>query len=337
MTPSPTPLKFLHPGWFSLVMGLSGLSLAWHAAGPLLGEMASGVALVMAAMAVAVFLVLAGASLIRWQRHAKALAEDLKHPVRHAFIAAIPVSLLLLATLGHALGLWPGMVRAVWWTGSLLQWWTTLWVLGRWLSVLPGQAPAAGALWPGITPLLFIPTVGNVVVPLAGVGLGHELWSAAQFGVGLLFWPVVLTLTLMRRIAHSPLPDRLLPSWAITLAPPAVVGLSLMAFGAPALWVMATWGAALFTLLWVGTQGKRMIGQPFGIPFWALSFPMAAFTSLTLKLGTATGAHGFILAGTVLLAVTSLVVFALALATVRGLREGTLLAPEPVAQIVPAH
>ena len=41
------------------------------------------------------------------------------------------------------------------------------------------------------------------------------------------------------------------------------------------------------------------------------------------------------IAGTLLLALTSLVVFGLCLATVRGLRNGSLLAPEPVAQIVP--
>ncbi|TDM08170.1 MAG: hypothetical protein C4K60_01320 [Ideonella sp. MAG2] len=30
MTAANAPLKFLHPGWFTLVMGLGGLSLAWH-------------------------------------------------------------------------------------------------------------------------------------------------------------------------------------------------------------------------------------------------------------------------------------------------------------------
>ena len=41
------------------------------------------------------------------------------------------------------------------------------------------------------------------------------------------------------------------------------------------------------------------------------------------------------MAGVLLLAITSLVVVGLALATLRGLRDGTLLAPEPVAQITP--
>ena len=37
MTHSPTPLKFLFPGWYAIVMGLSGLALAWHRAEPLMG------------------------------------------------------------------------------------------------------------------------------------------------------------------------------------------------------------------------------------------------------------------------------------------------------------
>lgn len=336
--PSPTPLKFLQPGWFSLVMGLSGLALAWQAATPLLGEMASGVALVTGGLAALVFVALTVASLRRWQRHAQALEADLRHPVRHAFVATIPVSLLLLATLAHTLGLAGWGVVALWWAGSLLQWWATLWVLGRWLSAMPAASPPLGeGLWPSVTPVLFIPVVGNVVAPLAGVGLGHEIWSAAQFGVGLLFWPVVLTLTLARRIAHGPLPERLMPTWAITLAPPAVVGLGLLTFGASTLWAVAAWGMALFSLLWVGAQGKRLVGQPFGLAFWALSFPLASFTTLTLKLASTTGESGFQTTGMVLLAITSLVLLGLMLATVRGLRDGTLLAPEPAAPIVPAR
>jgi len=332
--PTSTPLKHLHPGWFSLVMGLTGLALAWLAASPLLGQMAQGVALVLGLLAVSVFALLATASLLRWQRYPDALADDLKHPVRHGFVATVPVSLLLLATLAHALGFGGPVIHGLWWLGSLLQWWATLWVLGRWLSPLPG---AAGALWPSITPVLFIPVVGNVVAPQAGIGLGYPVWAAAQFGVGLLFWPLMLVLVLMRRISHSALPDRLLPTWAITLAPPAVVGLCLLAFEAPMTVVVAVWGMGLFTLLWVSTQGQRVASQPFSIAFWALSFPLAAFTALTLQLGVATGSRGLQSAGLVMLAITSLVVLALGLATVRGLRQGTLLAPEPVATIVPAQ
>ena len=104
MTPQSHPLKFLMPGWFSLVMGLSGLTLAWQRASGLLGPWATGVALVLGAVSALVFGVLLLASLLRWQRHPEALADDLRHPVRHAVVAALPVGALLLVAVAVALG-----------------------------------------------------------------------------------------------------------------------------------------------------------------------------------------------------------------------------------------
>jgi len=334
------------PGWFSLVMGLCGLSLAWHRATPLLGEMAEGLALVAGLVALGVFVVLLVASWLRLSRYPAALADDLKHPVRHAFVAAFPVSLLLLATVGVALGgvgnelaiLW----RVLWWAGSLSQLWATLWVLGRWLTPsAPGSTAGNTGLWPSVTPVLLIPVVGNVLAPLAGVPLGHGGWAAAQFGIGAFFWPVALALILARRIAHSPVPERVLPAWMITVAPPAVIGLVLAQLAergqAPLAAAQALWGIALFFLLWVLPVLKRAVTQPFGIPFWALSFPLAAFTTLTLRLLELQGGPGGLMqtAAVLLLAATSMVVLWLGFATVRGLRDGSLLAPEPVASITP--
>jgi tellurite resistance protein len=342
-----TPLQYLVPGWFSLVMGLCGLSLAWQRASPALGASAAAIALVLGLLAAAVFVLLLGASVLRWVRYPQALADDLQHPVRHAFVAALPVSLLLLAAVGvafdgpHGTGalLW----RVVWWLGSLLQIGVSLWVLGRWLAPgahpQPGQGPGSAGLWPGITPVLLIAVVGNVVAPLAGVPLGIEGWSLAQLAIGVFLWPVVFTLILVRRIAHSPLPERMMPSWFITLAPPSVIGLSMVQLQAPLALVQGLWGIALFIALLLLPVARRVAAQPFGLPCWALSFPLAAFTSLTLRLAELQAEspfHGLLQnAGLLLLATTSLVVLWLAFATVRGLRQGTLLSPE-VASTLPA-
>lgn len=338
---SPTPLKFLMPGYFAMVMGLSGLTLAWHRAQGLLGEMATGIALVLGLLSALVFLVLLVASWLRWQRYPAALAEDLRHPVRHAFVAALPVSVLLLATVGVALGgsggplgpVWNGL----WWLGSLGQLWATLWVLGRWLAPAAAAQPGAAGgpqLWPSVTPVLLIPVVGNVVVPLAGLPLGHSTWSALQFGIGAFLWPVVLALILARRLAHSPLPERVLPAWFITIAPPAVIGVVALQMEAPLPLAQALWGVSLFFLLWVLPLVRRIATQAFAVPFWAFSFPLAAFTVLTLRLAE-TGA-AFQTAGVLMLAISSIVILWLCFATVRGLRDGSLLAPEPVANIIPA-
>jgi tellurite resistance protein len=330
----PTPLKFLMPGWFALVMGYSGWSLAWHRASPFFGEAAETVSAVIGVLAALCLVVLLVASVMRAWRYPEALLEDLKHPVRHAFVAAAPVGAMLVATVGVSqMGSAP-IWEALWWVGSVAQLVATWWVLGRWLA--PVAAPAPGtppaSLWPTVTPVLFIPVVGNVVAPLAGVGLGHEVWSVMQMAIGVFFWPVVMALLVARRVGHSPLPDRILPSWFISLAPPSVIGLSLMQFEAPLLWVQAVWGVAAFVLLWLVPLFPRILAQPFAVPFWALSFPIAAFTSLTLRLAQAMAgqAGGAVMQGVavLLLAVTSVLLVWLSLSTVRGLRNGSMLAPE---------
>jgi len=338
MNASHPKLVAFGPPWFALVMGLSGLALAWHRAVPLMGEAAGAVAWAVAALDAAVALALAAAFLLRLRRHPEAWAEDRRHPVRHPFVAALPVSLMLLATVAVALWGPTAPARVAWWLGSVAQLGVTVWVLSRWWRGGPAADKAAGLQWPGITPVLFIPVVGNVLAPLAGVPLGFDAWAAAQFGVGLLFWPVVLVLLGVRVAVQGLWPERLRPSVFIVIAPPAVVGLGLLQFGAPPLLAWACWGAALFALLWAGTQLQAIAALPFALPHWAMSFPLAAFAALSLRL--ATPGTAFALLALALLALASLVIALLLLATLRGLRDGSLTAPETVASIQavqPAH
>lgn len=325
MPTAPDALKHLAPNWFAIVMGLAGLSLAWGRAAPLMGEMAGAGALVLAAAAALVFLALLVFSGLRWQHHAAALAADLNHPVRHAFAAALPISLLLLATAAVSLVGAEGWVVALWWVGSLAQFGVTLWVAGRWLSA--DKARALG--WPAITPTLLLPVVGNVLAPLAGVAVGAPAWSAAQFGVGVLLWPLVLGLLVARIAAHGLWAERLLPLTFITVAPPAVVGSSVLALGGSTLLAWMCWGVALFFLLWSGHLVRRMLAQPFSIAFWSLGFPLAAFATLTLRL--AMQYPGAQMLGVAALALSSVITVLLGIATWNGLREGALLQAEPVA------
>ena len=327
MSHAPQPLKYLFPGWYAIVMGLCGLSLAWHRAVPAMGEGAGAASLVLGGVAAAVFVALGVATLLRARRHPEAWAEDRRHPVRHTFIAALPISAILLATVAVAHGQRDPLVDVLWAVGAVAQLGVTLWVLGRWWK---GNG-AGGLVWASVTPALFIPIVGNVLVPLAGVPLGHAEWSAAQFGVGLLFWPVVLILIGVRIVTQGLWPDRLRPASFIFVAPPAVVGLAALQFGAPPLLAWALWGMALFCLAWAALQTRAIAAMPFGLPHWGLSFPLAAMAALTLRLGEGGGIVAVL--GTLLLALASLVGAALGMATVKGLRDGSLLGPEPVASI----
>lgn len=329
MAHHPTPLKHLVPGWFSLVMGLAGLAAAWHQAAPLMGEMAGAVAMLVGGLSALVLALLTLASVARLWRHAQAWQEDLRHPMRHVMVAALPIAAMQVAGVGVALaGPHPG-IAALWWIGSLGQFALTVWVMGRWWR----GNQAGGLSWAVVTPALFIPIVGNVLAPLGGVPLGHVEWSAAQFGVGLLLWPVVQTMILVRLAVQGSWPARAQPGIFIFIAPPAVVGLAAIHFDTPPLLIWMCWGMALFSFLWVATQARMILALPFGLPHWGMSFPLTALAALTLRL--ATPGSGLAVLGPAFLALASLVILGLLAATLRGLRDGSLLAPEPVAPILP--
>jgi len=73
------------------------------------------------------------------------------------------------------------------------------------------------------------------------------------------------------------------------------------------------------------TQISAIREQPFGMAHWGMSFPLAAFTSLTLRMTHAPGGAWLQLPATLLLAITSLLILGLTLSTWRGLRHGHLL------------
>ncbi len=319
MHPSPSPLKYLGPQWFAVVMGWGGLGLAWWRSSVVFPEELSRVlSAVAGAVAFAVYLLLIALNTVRLVRHRDALREDLAHPVRHAFAGAFPVSTILLCAL---LALMPGAsgwAKGLFVIALVIQAWVTVWVVSGWIR--------RGLSWPRVTPVVMIPIVGNVLVPLAGVPLGFETVSLGYLAVGLLMWPVVLALLLVRS-ASVPLPEPLLPSWFILIAPPAITGPALLAFGAPGWMIPVSFGVALFFFLCSLTLVPRLGRLKFGMPFWALSFPCAALSALTSFAATRSPAL-IPVAQILMLLVTGLILW-LSVQTIRGLAAGRLLVAEP--------
>lgn len=80
-----------------------------------------------------------------------------------------------------------------------------------------------------VTPAWFIPVVGMVAAPLAGVTFGPIEVSWFFFSAGLVFWAALLPMVLTRLFIHDqPVPGQLLPTLAVLIAPPAVAFLSYL-------------------------------------------------------------------------------------------------------------
>jgi tellurite resistance protein len=326
-TPAATQAPRLAPSlehlgliWFVPVMGLSGLSLAWGQAEGLFGSSGLLAAHLIGALAALLFAVLLLLSLWRLGRWPRSLHLEWMHPVRHVFLATVPVSLILLATVGTTLTGVASHWDALWQVGAVAQGLLTLAVLWRWQRM-------RAARWPGVTPGLLIPVVGNVLVPLAGLRLGHPDWSLLQAGMGILLWPVVLVMLVLRVRRIGVWPDRLRPSVFILVAPPSVIGLDLMLWQVGPGPVVLCWVLGLGFLAWAMAQLPRCFDQPFGMPMWSMSFPLAAFASFTLRLGHAGWLPAWV--GLIALALASVKIAALLRWTWWGLRSGDLLQPDP--------
>lgn len=328
-TTTSTPLKHLHPGWFLPVLALGALALAWLGAAPVLGDMAGAGALVLTVLATAVATALAFVSLVRWQRDPQALSDDLNHPARHAWVAAVPTALVLLAALGTVL-LGPGAVLGwVWWTGAAWNVGVAVWVFARWLRP---RAPGT-SLWASVTPVPLLTVSGLGVAALGGSSLGYEAFAQAQLGLSMWLWVLTMGMLAARLAVSGVWPERMLPTVFLGAAPPAVVGLVLLQWGASTVWVWMAWGLAAFCVLWAAAVLRRLQSQPVGLTFWAPAYALALFAALNLRLAPLAGGGVFQTFALLSLAVVSLLVVVLMMATFKGLRDGSLLAPEPVAAL----
>jgi tellurite resistance protein len=101
------------------------------------------------------------------------------------------------------------------------------------------------------------------------------------------------------------------------MAPPGVAFLGWLQLNGDELDAMARilHGLTMVFLGLVLTQAPGLLKLPFSISWWALSFPVAALTTSTLKFAELSGSTGFLIAGGIFLAVLCVIVAFLVLRT----------------------
>src|SRR5699024_9460562 len=126
-------------------------------------------------------------------------------------------------------------------------------------------------------PAWFIPIVGNLVVPLAGTAHVISDINWLFFSIGVFFSIIYMTIFFIKVFFHSLIPDKLLSTYFILMAPPAVGFISYMRLtGSGDAFALILFGIAFFIGLLLLFQIKRFISIPFFISWWAFLFPSAA-------------------------------------------------------------
>lgn len=305
---------------FAVVMGVTGLGIAWRKAAATLG--APGVVgEAILGLAATLFIAIACLYGIKMLRHPGEVRKEFGHPIRANFFPAISIGMLLLSIgavpYGH------GLATAVWGIGAAMHLTLTLHLAGRWLTK-PFQITHSNPAW-------FIPVVGNILVPLTGVRLGYIEISWFFFAIGAVFWLVLFTVVFYRIVFHDQLPVKIVPTLFILIAPPAVGYLSYVAltggvqvdaFARVLIYV------ALFLTLLLFSMVRTFLAVPFAVSWWAYTFPLDAITVATLEHAHLIEAPALAALGGVLLAVASGVVALVLVRTLRALTTGALFVPE---------
>lgn len=308
MTDTAAPrLQNFPVAWFSMIMGLGGLTIAWRKAEELLA-LPFAVSPWLLGLSTGLFALLAALYAAKVLRYRQAAAAEWGHPVKMNFVPTASIALLLLAIAWLPVS--APYSRLLWLAGVALHLVLTLHVMSQWMHQDKFEIVHLNPAW-------FIPVVGNIVVPIAGVAHAPAEVSWFFFSVGLLFWLPLLTIILYRVIFHGSLPERLVPTLFILIAPPAAGFIAYESLtGQVDAFAQVLFHSGLFFTLLLFTQAPRFLRLKFNLSWWAYSFPLAAITIATLTLFQHSGTLVFLRLAGILLGVATVVIAGLFVRTV---------------------
>ena len=253
---------------FSIVMGLSGLSIAYQK-GSHLFHFSRLIPNLLAGLTTLVFIAITVTYIVKYFKFQDEVKQEFSHPVRINFFAGIPISLLLTSIMYQEINL--QVATALWWVGMLLQGYLTLYTISFWIN-RNLEIQFSNPAW-------FIPIVGNLLVPVGGIDIVNRDFLMYFFAVGIFFWIVLLTIILNRIIFHHLLAPKFMPTLFIFIAPPAVGAIAYVKLtGEFDLFASFLFNIGLFFTFLLLFMYKNFIKLEFFISWWAFTFPLTAMT-----------------------------------------------------------
>ena len=311
-------IAYFPVSFFSMIMGLSGFTLAWKGASAIFFHGMAIWSIFAYATSIAM-VILSILYAVKIGRYTHSVLEEIRHPVRINFFPSFSISLLLLSVVWQHETI---TSTYLWIAGTTLQIALTMYVMSSWIHHTHYTLSHANPSW-------FIPVVGNIIVPITGSQLGYTELSWFCFSIGIVFWIVLLTIIMYRLFFHEPLPARMTPMLFILLAPPSVGFISYIGMvGELDVFARIIYYMALFLGLLLAMNIFRFLKVPFFISSWAYSFPLAALTIATMKMTHLTSSLFFQALSGVLLCLLTVLLSWLVVRTVKAVFAAELCRPE---------
>jgi tellurite resistance protein len=265
----------LPPNVFSIPFGIAGLASVWRLMTAIYGS-PEAVADALYLAAAAILLALLWGALVRAARRPGQILAELRDPVCSPFwsLPAITGILLTVGLEPHAHDL-AKVLFTVFFVVTLLF---AGWIGGEWIV---GDLDAV-QFHPGFV----LPAVAGGFIGAEGAGVfGMEGLGWLSFGIGLVSWMVLSSLTFNRLYLGPKLPAALVPTLVITIAPSAVGGVAYFQLHGLAVDTLA-YVFAGYTVLMALVQVRLLPlyrSLEFGPGIWAFAFCWAAVTALGLR------------------------------------------------------
>ena len=259
-----------HITFFAIVLGMAGFTLAIQKAGSLLHYL-HPVSTGLLWLTATLFILVCAVYMYKGIACPGAIRSELNHPVKINFFPLVAKILLVLSIIMLERNMTVSFYG--WVAGTALQFVASIFVISEWIQHDRFKIEH-------MTPGWFIPIVGSIIVPIAGVKHGFIELSWFFFSVGLVFWLILLVIVLYRMFFHVQIAERLMPTLFILFAPPAIgfiaytrlTGGNLDGFG------RILYYFALFMFFLVLYQLPHLLRINFYLSWWAYSFPLAAKT-----------------------------------------------------------
>jgi len=311
-------VKFFPVMMYAMVMGMSGLTIMYQKAALWLGftDMIGNLLMM---VSTTLFIVISLIYLSKYIKYTPMVKKEFSHPIRLNFFAAISISMLMLAIIYKEVNV--NVASFFWYAGTALHFYLTMHTISFWINnnqELDHSNPA----W-------FIPVVGNVLVPIGGVGFASQGVLMYFFSCGIFFWVILFAILLNRIIFHHQLAVKFMPTMFIFIAPPAVGFIAYYKmFGVIDVFATMLFNLALFFTLLVAFMYKNFIKIKFFISWWAFVFPLAAMSISSMLMYHETKDVILLSLSYVMVGVTTMVISVVIYQTVSHMLKGEICVQE---------
>lgn len=316
---NPNRLQHFSVSFFAVVLGMVGFTLSVQRAEQLLGW-STTIGDVLRYGTLALFLIILVIYTAKIFRYPQEVKQEISHPIKINFFPIVAKIFLIFSIIYLTIN--ANASRLFWLLGAGLQLIATFAILTYWIQSKKMETTHLNPAW-------FIPIVGNIIVPIAGVEHYPLELSWFFFSIGLLMWIALFIIVLNRIIFHHPIAERLLPTLFILFAPPAIGFIAYVKLtGTVDSFAKILYYFALFMFILVVLQFRLFSKIKFYLSWWAYTFPTAAMILATILMYHQSGYVVFKLGSIGLLSVLTVIIIVLSYKTIKRIINKELCVEE---------